>query len=98
MEGLLNRIKTVLKVKLLQNFHGIVDFFHAFSETRPCVLSRSLLQLLYGPMRFKKPGLDDMMDVMKESVRGFIAPPVLSSKFKGKNREVVLISINLLVL
>jgi hypothetical protein len=88
LDGLLSRIKTVLKVTSIQNFHSIVDFFHTFSEARPCVLSRSLLQLLYGPLRFKKPGLDDMMDAMKESVRGFIAPPVLASKFKGKNREV----------
>lgn len=88
IEGLLNRIKTILKVTTIQNFHGIVDFFHAFSESHPCVLSRSLLQLLYGPMRFKKPGVDEMIDAMKESVKTFIAPPVLSSKFKGRNREV----------
>ena len=89
LDGLLSRIKTVLKVTSLQNFHSILEFFNSFSESQPCVLSRSLLQLLYSPMKFKKPGMEDMINSMKDSVRTFIAPPVLMSKVPQQlNKEV----------
>jgi hypothetical protein len=40
-------------------------------------------------MRFKKPGLEDMINSMKEAVRTFIAPPVLMSKVPQQlNKEV----------
>jgi hypothetical protein len=66
-----------------------VEYFNAFSETQPCVLSRSLLQLLYSPLRFKKPGVEEMIETMKDSVKNFIAPPVIMSKIPQQiNSEV----------
>lgn len=89
MDAFLNRSKTILKVTTIQNFHAILDFFNGFSESQPCVLSRSLLQLLYGPLRFKKPGIEDMIESMKDAVKTFIAPPVLTNKsISSQNREI----------
>jgi len=89
LDGLLQRIKGALKVIGLQNLHNVLDFFHSFSEARPCVLSRSVLQILYGPMRFKKPTMEEMVESMKEAIKSFIAPPVLTVKSViAHNREV----------
>lgn len=89
MDAFLQRSKTILKVTTIQNFHAILDFFNGFSESQPCVLSRSLLQLLYGPLRFKKPGIEDMIESMKDAVKTFIAPPVLTNKsISSQNREI----------
>ncbi|CAG7837363.1 unnamed protein product [Allacma fusca] len=86
LNGLISRIKQVLKIATLStNFHAVLDFFFTFSETRPCVLSRSILQLLYSPMRFKRPGVEDMLESMKESVRTYISPSVMSSQWKGSS-------------
>jgi len=75
LDGLLLRIKSVLRVTSIQNFNGVVEFFHSFSENQPCVLSRSLLQLP-GLL----PGIHDLMEMMRESVKTFISPPVLTNK------------------
>lgn len=92
LKGLLERSKLILKVTSIQSFHGIIEFFNSFSESQPCVLSRSLLQLLYSPLRFKKPGVDEMIDSMKDSVKNFIAPPALMSKVPQQlNPEVSLL-------
>jgi len=95
LEGLLFRIRTVMRVTSLHDFHSIIDFFNGFSESGPCVLSRSLLQLLYAPMRFKKPGLEEMINSMKDAVKDFIAPPILTSKIpQQQNKEVSATLIN----
>lgn len=95
-EGLLSRIKTMLKVTSLRDFHNIIDFFNTFSKNQPCVLSRSLLQLLYAPMRFKKPGMEDMINSLKDAVRGFIAPPILMSNIPHQQcSEVIYFMLNI---
>jgi hypothetical protein len=90
LDGLLQRMKTVLKVTSIQSFHGIIDFFHSFSESQPCVLSRSLLQLP-GLL----PGINDLMESMKEAVKTFISPPVLTNKaILTHNKEVKKVPVN----
>ena len=89
LDGLINRIKQVLKIaNLSTNFHSVLEFFFTFSESRPCVLSRSILQLLYNPMRFKRPGVEDMIESMKESVKNFISPSVMSSQVKSSSSSL----------
>ena len=44
----------------------------------PCVLSRSLLQLLYIPLCNRVLGQLPLVEVLQDAARTFIAPPVLT--------------------
>lgn len=54
-----------------------------------CLLSRSVLQLLYLPIPNKVFGIQDLAEVIKESVRLFISPPVLMPKHSLHNNPQV---------
>lgn len=43
----------------------------------PCLLSRSILQCLYFPHPSTCFGSTSIMEVLRESAKAFIAPPVL---------------------
>ncbi|KAK6312878.1 hypothetical protein J4Q44_G00162250 [Coregonus suidteri] len=77
---LIDRIKTVCEVINTTNLHGILDFFCEFSEQSPCVLSRSLLQTTFLIDNKKVFGTQPMQDMIKDALRYFVSPPVLSSK------------------
>ncbi|TSL97348.1 N-alpha-acetyltransferase 35, NatC auxiliary subunit [Bagarius yarrelli] len=77
---LIERIKTVCDVISINNLHSILDFFCEFSEQSPCVLSRSLLQTTFLIDSKKVFGTHLMQDMIKDALRYFVSPPVLSSK------------------
>uniref|UniRef100_A0A8C6YDZ4 N-alpha-acetyltransferase 35, NatC auxiliary subunit n=1 Tax=Naja naja TaxID=35670 RepID=A0A8C6YDZ4_NAJNA len=77
---LIERIKTVCEVINLTNLHCILDFFCEFSEQSPCVLSRSLLQTTFLVDNKKVFGTHLMQDMVKDALRSFVSPPVLSPK------------------
>lgn len=77
---LIDRIKNVCEVISTTNLHGILDFFCEFSEQSPCVLSRSLLQTTFLIDNKKVFGTHLMQDMIKDALRYFVSPPVLSSK------------------
>ncbi|XP_073402099.1 N-alpha-acetyltransferase 35, NatC auxiliary subunit isoform X3 [Dendrobates tinctorius] len=77
---LIDRIKTVCDVVTLTNLHSILDFFCEFSEQSPCVLSRSLLQTTFLVDNKKVFGTHLIQDMIKDALRSFVSPPVLSSK------------------
>ncbi|KAK5604007.1 N-alpha-acetyltransferase 35 NatC auxiliary subunit [Crenichthys baileyi] len=56
------------------------DFFCEFSEQSPCVLSRSLLQTTFLIDNKKVFGTHLMQDMIKDALRYFVSPPVLSYK------------------
>ncbi|GBN64156.1 hypothetical protein AVEN_175038-1 [Araneus ventricosus] len=62
------------------------DFLNEFSKTSPCVLSRSVLQLLYlNQAKCSEPGkvLGTMhiVDVLRDAIKSFIKPPVLMPRY-----------------
>ena len=77
---LIDRIKTVCEAVNLTNLHCILDFFCEFSEQSPCVLSRSLLQTTFLVDKKKVFGIHLMQDMVKDALRSFVSPPVLSPK------------------
>uniref|UniRef100_A0A4W3HG22 N-alpha-acetyltransferase 35, NatC auxiliary subunit n=1 Tax=Callorhinchus milii TaxID=7868 RepID=A0A4W3HG22_CALMI len=77
---LIERIKMVCEIVNLTNLHSILDFFCEFSEQSPCVLSRSLLQATFLVDNKKVFGTHLMQDMIKDALRYFVSPPVLSSK------------------
>merc|ERR1719419_1050611 len=89
LEQLVSRLSTVTEVTNIPSFHNMLDFFQSFSATSPCVLSRSVLQLLYTPLH--SPPTRQLMgsppagpplppgfpELLRDSCKSFMAPPCL---------------------
>lgn len=84
---LIERIKTLCEVINITNLHSILDFFCEFSEQSPCVLSRSLLQTTFLIDNKKVFGTHLMQDMIKDALRYFVSPPVLSPKCSLNNNH-----------
>ncbi|XP_033211801.1 N-alpha-acetyltransferase 35, NatC auxiliary subunit [Belonocnema kinseyi] len=80
LDELLNRFKAVIKITSYTNFHGALDFFLEFSRNSPCILSRSMLQIVYLPSANRVFGMQKFTDVLRDAARNFIAPPALMPK------------------
>ncbi|XP_076029475.1 N-alpha-acetyltransferase 35 isoform X2 [Oratosquilla oratoria] len=78
LEELVTRIRHITKITHCSGFHSALEFVENFSESRPCVLSRSLAQVLYLGERLWGGQL--MADALREAARGFICPPALLPK------------------
>ncbi|GLH12633.1 N-alpha-acetyltransferase 35, NatC auxiliary subunit homolog [Gryllus bimaculatus] len=79
-EEFLNRLKIVCKITNYSSFHNALDFFIDFSRHGPCILSRSILQLLYLPQSNKVFGTLSFVDVLRDAAKNFIFPPALMPK------------------
>jgi len=89
MEQLVARLNTVTTVSTIPSFHTTLDFFQSFSATSPCVLSRSVLQLLYTPLHTpptRQPTVSaaagpplppGFSELLRDSCKSFMAPPCL---------------------
>ncbi|XP_057300464.1 N-alpha-acetyltransferase 35, NatC auxiliary subunit-like isoform X2 [Hydractinia symbiolongicarpus] len=78
MEALINRLKKICTVITeCHTLHMILEFLYDFSKRVPCVLSRSLLQLIiYSNNRvFGKYALSDMI---RESIKLFNGTPAVA--------------------
>lgn len=79
-EELSQNLKFACKVINCTNYQSALNFFIDFSKKSGCLLSRSVLQVLYLPGNNKVLGITSLTDVLKESVKSFIAPSVLMPK------------------
>nr|XP_053647736.1 N-alpha-acetyltransferase 35, NatC auxiliary subunit-like [Cherax quadricarinatus] len=79
LEEMVGRLRHITKITHCTSFHSALEFIEYFSESRPCVLSRSLAQVLYlgGD---KLWGGQAMAEALREAARGFICPPALLPK------------------
>ena len=77
IEGLLERMTHVCSVTKCTTFHQILEFLSDFSRKVPCVLSRSILQLMvfHNNRVFGKYQLQDMV---KESIKLFNSSPAVA--------------------
>ncbi|PNF30562.1 N-alpha-acetyltransferase 35, NatC auxiliary subunit [Cryptotermes secundus] len=79
-DELLNRLKVVCKITSHTSFHSALDFFIDFSRHGPCILSRSILQLMYLPQCNRVFGTFNFVDVLRDAAKNFIFPPALMPK------------------
>merc|ERR1719450_773381 len=90
LETLLARLVSITNISNIHSFHAALDFFHSFSAKSPCVLSRSLLQLLYTPLNYSMtprqggvspaagpPIPPTFPDLLRDCCKSFMAPPCL---------------------
>lgn len=81
LEELSHNLKHACKIINCTNYQMALNFFMEFSKkSGSCLLSRSVLQVLYLPVPNKVFGTTNLTDVLKDSVKAFIAPPVLMPK------------------
>ncbi|XP_017799138.1 PREDICTED: N-alpha-acetyltransferase 35, NatC auxiliary subunit [Habropoda laboriosa] len=80
LDELLNRFRTVTMITNQNGFHAALDFFLEFSRQSPCILSRSMLQIIYLPTTNRVFGVQNFADVLKEAVRNFTGSPALMPK------------------
>lgn len=82
LESLIDRLKTATKVTECSNFQIALDFFNDFTKSNQvlCVLSRSILQVLYLPQLNYAAGSQQFVDCLKNTVRSFTKPPSLNPK------------------
>ncbi|XP_058810914.1 N-alpha-acetyltransferase 35, NatC auxiliary subunit [Phymastichus coffea] len=80
IDELINRFKTVTKITSYTSFHAALDFFLEFSRQSPCILSRSMLQIVYLPSVNRVFGVHNFIDILRDAARNFIAPPALLPK------------------
>ena len=88
LETLLDRLVIAMGVSKLTTYISALEFFMEFGRSSPCVLSRSMSQLLYTPLypspqnqaiRLSGP-LPAFQDLLKEACKSFIAPLALTVK------------------
>ncbi len=90
LDQLLARLGVITTIIQVNTFHATLDFFHSFSARSPCVLSRSLLQLLYTPLNYSltsrptgvspaagPPIPPALPELLRDSCKSFMAPPCL---------------------
>ncbi|ESN93288.1 hypothetical protein HELRODRAFT_194114 [Helobdella robusta] len=75
-QQLVLQLQHIISVASLNNFHEIIDFCLEFSKPSPCLLSRSILQLMILPINKRIFG-EVVMDIIRETIRSFCAPPAL---------------------
>lgn len=82
------RFKKITGVTKYSSLHQTMDFLEDFSKMSPCVLSRSLLHLLVFPINRRFFGNEPLVDVVRDTIRNFIAPPAIVPKSSiGNNSD-----------
>ena len=83
---LINNLLTVVGVLECTNYHALLDFVSEFSRKNPCVLSRSVLQLLvyHNGRVFGRVQLPEML---KETIKYFNSTPVLADMSPLSNSQ-----------
>ncbi|RZF44671.1 hypothetical protein LSTR_LSTR000623 [Laodelphax striatellus] len=75
LDDLIARLKQACKIVNCTSFHSALDMFIEMSRSNPCIVSRSVMQLLYTPQSNKS-----QVEALREAARTFICPPALSHK------------------
>lgn len=77
----LNRLKHVCKItNVTNNYQASLDVFVEMSRYHPCLIARSVMQLVYMPRPHMVLGSVPLVNVLRETARSFIAPPFLCIK------------------
>nr|XP_018903163.1 PREDICTED: N-alpha-acetyltransferase 35, NatC auxiliary subunit [Bemisia tabaci] len=76
LQELFGRLKQVCKVVNIASFHRVLDLFVSISRSNACIVSRSIMQILY--LRQGSKNRDrDLTEKLREAARSFISPPAL---------------------
>uniref|UniRef100_A0A1B6I0N4 Protein MAK10 homolog n=1 Tax=Homalodisca liturata TaxID=320908 RepID=A0A1B6I0N4_9HEMI len=74
IEELIGRLKQACRVSGCSSFHNALDLFIELSRSNPCIVSRSVMQLLY----MNRP--NSCVEALRDAARTFISPPSLAPR------------------
>lgn len=77
LDELFCRLRQVAKVSSYTSFHAALELMLEVSCTKPCIVSRSVMQLLYLPHCSRAGDTINCLDAIRDAARSFISPPVL---------------------
>ncbi|BES95699.1 unnamed protein product [Nesidiocoris tenuis] len=77
LDELFGRIRQVSKVCSLTSFHAALELMLEVSSSKPCIVSRSIMQLLFLPQCSRAGDTINFIDAIRDAARTFISPPVL---------------------
>ena len=82
LKQLINRLRKISKIYECTSYESALAFFNDFSQNIPssCVVSRSILQVLYLPQPCLVFGTTHLAQVVRDSCKQFIRPPSLHTK------------------
>lgn len=81
IDELLSRLKQACKVTTCTSFHTALDMFIELSRSNPCIVSRSVMQILYMPQcNRSSSGTNGCIEALTDAARAFISPPSLSPR------------------
>lgn len=81
LEELVQRLKFACKIIRQRDYYSALNFFIEFSrKSGQCILSRSVLQVLFIYNRQLVFGVIPMKEFLRDSIRAFNAPPVLNPR------------------
>uniref|UniRef100_A0A0A9XKI1 Protein MAK10 homolog n=1 Tax=Lygus hesperus TaxID=30085 RepID=A0A0A9XKI1_LYGHE len=77
LDELFGRIRQVSKVCSYTSFHAALELMLEVSCSKPCIVSRSIMQLLFLPNCSRAGDTINCIDAIRDAARTFISPPVL---------------------
>ncbi|KAK9510388.1 hypothetical protein O3M35_005183 [Rhynocoris fuscipes] len=77
LSHLFNRLLQVAKVSTYKSFHETLEYMLNISKTKPCIVSRSLMQILCLPHCTRTGDTINCLEVIKDAIIKFTSPPVL---------------------
>ncbi|XP_055838037.1 N-alpha-acetyltransferase 35, NatC auxiliary subunit homolog [Episyrphus balteatus] len=81
LEELVQRLKFACKIIRQRDYYSALNFFIEFSrKSGQCILSRSVLQVLFIYNRHLVFGVIPIKEFLRDSIRAFNAPPVLNPR------------------
>ncbi|KAL1110430.1 hypothetical protein AAG570_007961 [Ranatra chinensis] len=89
LDELFGRLRQVTKVCSYTSFHSALELMLEVSCTKPCIVSRSVMQLLYLPHCSRAGDTINCVDALRDAARTFISPPVLMPRSQIINNPQV---------
>lgn len=89
LDELLIRLRQVTKILSYTSFHSALELMLEVSSTKPCIVTRSVMQLLYLPQCSRAGDIINCIDAIRDAARGFISPPVLLPRSQLLNNPQV---------
>ncbi|XP_014293858.1 N-alpha-acetyltransferase 35, NatC auxiliary subunit [Halyomorpha halys] len=89
LDDLLCRLRQITKIVSYTSFHLALELMLEVSSSKPCIVTRSVMQLLYLPQCSRAGDTINCIDAIRDAARAFISPPVLMPRSQLLNNPQV---------
>lgn len=89
LDDLLTRLRQITKIVSYTSFNSALELMLEVSSTKPCIVTRSVMQLLYLPQAKRTGDMINCVEAIRDAARAFISPPVLMPRSQLLNNPQV---------